>query len=92
MKFQAIGAVLLLGAASVSAAFEGFSKVTTNSLQALAKRDLLSDILDDIEDAASCAACEALLVVLKTVAALGNDAFVDVIVEVCEALVIMPRG
>lgn len=90
MKFSAIGAVLL-GAAFVSAAFEGLSAVTTNSLQALAKRDLLSDILEDIEDAASCAGCEALLVVLKTLAALGNDDFVAVIVEICQDLVSFPH-
>ncbi|RAL15751.1 acid sphingomyelinase [Aspergillus homomorphus CBS 101889] len=41
------------------------------------KRTTVSDILTDIEDAATCAACE-------TLAHLGNDDFVDVITEVCK--------
>ncbi|KAI1321123.1 Metallo-dependent phosphatase-like protein [Xylariaceae sp. FL0255] len=53
--------------------------------ETLAKRDTVSEILADIEDAVDCAACEALLVVLQVVAHLGNDAFVDVITDVCIA-------
>jgi hypothetical protein len=90
MKFSAIGA-LLLGATFASAALD-LSPVTRNTLQALAKRDLISDILTAIEDATTCAGCEALLIILKTVAALGNDDFVDVIVSVCQDLVIMSRS
>ncbi|PYI31975.1 acid sphingomyelinase [Aspergillus indologenus CBS 114.80] len=49
----------------------------------LDKRSTVSEILTDIEDATTCAACEALLVVLQALAHLGNDDFVDVITEVC---------
>lgn len=49
-------------------------------------RDLVSDILTDIEDLAECTACQGLLVVLQALAHLGNDAFTDVIVEICEVL------
>jgi sphingomyelin phosphodiesterase len=59
------------------------SDTTNAALSTFAKRSTVSDILTDIEDAASCTACEALLVVLKVLAALGNDDFVDVITEVC---------
>jgi sphingomyelin phosphodiesterase len=53
----------------------------------LAERDLVSTILTDIENLAECTACEALLVVLKVLAHLGNDDFVSVITTVCEDLV-----
>ncbi len=72
------------------------SLVATAEIQ---KRSTISDILADIKAAATCTACEvwmqiyrcwillieiqALLIVLKVVAALGNDDFVDVITEVC---------
>ncbi|PWY91733.1 acid sphingomyelinase [Aspergillus sclerotioniger CBS 115572] len=49
----------------------------------ITKRETVSEILTDIEDATTCAACEALLVVLQALAHLGNDDFVDVITEVC---------
>ncbi|PSR75191.1 calcineurin-like phosphoesterase [Coniella lustricola] len=52
----------------------------------LAARDLVSDILDDIEDLAECSACQGLLVVLQALAHVGNDAFTDTIVAVCVAL------
>ncbi|KKK25569.1 hypothetical protein AOCH_000093 [Aspergillus ochraceoroseus] len=48
-------------------------------------RNWASEILADIEDAAECSACETLLAVLKELAHLGNDAFVDVITDVCTA-------
>lgn len=54
--------------------------------QQVQQRDLVSDILTDIEDLAECSACQALLVVLQALAHLGNDAFTDTIVEVCELL------
>lgn len=50
------------------------------------KRDDVSDILTDIEDLAECSACQALLVVLQALAHVGNDAFSDTIIAVCEAL------
>ncbi|KAJ5709684.1 acid sphingomyelinase [Penicillium malachiteum] len=52
--------------------------------QSLAKRTTVSEILTDIEDATTCTACEALLVILQALAHLGNDDFVDVITDVCE--------
>lgn len=60
--------------------------VGRNSAAAFAKRSIVSDILTDIEDLAECSGCEALLVVLKALAHLGNDEFVDVITDVCQAL------
>lgn len=50
------------------------------------RRDLVSDLLTDIEDLAECSACQALLVVLQALAHLGNDAFTDVIVDICQVL------
>lgn len=43
----------------------------------------MSTILADIENAATCTACEALLIVLKVLAATGNANFVQVITDVC---------
>ncbi|KAK7740908.1 hypothetical protein SLS53_004971 [Cytospora paraplurivora] len=51
-----------------------------------AKRDDVSEILTDIEDLAECSGCHALLLVLKALAHTGNDAFCDVIIDVCKAL------
>ena len=47
---------------------------------------LVDDIVNAIENAASCATCHALLVPLEGVALLGDSAFTDTFVEVCEAL------
>ncbi|KAH9946301.1 Metallo-dependent phosphatase-like protein [Epithele typhae] len=60
--------------------------VMRSSLRAYAKRSTVSEILTDIEDLAECSACEALLVVLKALAHLGNSDFVSVITTVCEDL------
>ncbi|KAL7267046.1 hypothetical protein RUND412_010382 [Rhizina undulata] len=46
----------------------------------------VSTILADIKGATTCDACESLLAVLKVVAHLGNDDFVDVITDVCTDL------
>ncbi|KAJ6017420.1 acid sphingomyelinase [Penicillium sp. IBT 35674x] len=51
--------------------------------KSLAKRTTVAEIFTDIEDAITCAGCEALLVILQALAHLGNDDFVDVITEVC---------
>ncbi|KAL5350564.1 hypothetical protein ACLOAV_004133 [Pseudogymnoascus australis] len=51
---------------------------------ALVKESVASDILDDIENAVTCAACEAVLLALKGLAHLGNDAFVNVVTDVCK--------
>jgi sphingomyelin phosphodiesterase len=86
-----ISSVLALGAVLVSpvlSTVDEIGHVTKGSERSIAKRSsLLSEILTDIEDLTECSACEALLVVLKVLAALGNDDFVDVIVDVCEGLV-----
>ncbi|OJJ42903.1 hypothetical protein ASPZODRAFT_75285 [Penicilliopsis zonata CBS 506.65] len=70
MKISSILCLGLVGAAVASPS-------------AISKRSTISEILADIEEAATCTACEALLVVLKVLAHLGNDDFVDVITEVC---------
>ncbi|MCJ1333221.1 hypothetical protein MMC10_009915 [Thelotrema lepadinum] len=54
-----------------------------SSAAASARQDTVTTIIDDIESATTCAACDSLLVVLQGVAHLGNDAFVDTISEVC---------
>ncbi|PMD25630.1 sphingomyelin phosphodiesterase [Hyaloscypha hepaticicola] len=59
------------------------SDTTGRALNAYSKRSTVSDIVSDIENAASCSACEALLVVLKVLAHTGNDNFVSVITEIC---------
>ncbi|RFU33954.1 hypothetical protein B7463_g2388, partial [Scytalidium lignicola] len=55
----------------------------TVSPSKLVARSTISTILDDIENAVTCTACEAFLVVLQALAHLGNNDFVDVITEVC---------
>lgn len=64
------------------------SDVLSKSVSSYAhpKRDVVSDILDDIEDLAECSGCQALLTVLQALAHLGNDAFTDTIVAICIAL------
>ncbi|RFU32817.1 hypothetical protein B7463_g3493, partial [Scytalidium lignicola] len=56
----------------------------TRGLEEEVKRDLASTILKDIEDAADCAACQAVLLTLKGLADLGNTIFIDVITEICD--------
>lgn len=68
------------------AAYARSSTTITTAAASNAKRDLVSDVLTDIEDLAECSACQALLVVLQALAHLGNDAFTDTIVAVCELL------
>ncbi|PQE07523.1 Acid sphingomyelinase protein [Rutstroemia sp. NJR-2017a BBW] len=67
---------LLLAAATVSS-------VSANTI---VKRDTISDLITDIEQATTCAACQPLLLLLQTVAHLGNDAFTSVITAVCQGL------
>ncbi|KIM91286.1 hypothetical protein PILCRDRAFT_507 [Piloderma croceum F 1598] len=49
-------------------------------------RDLLAETLTAFENAVDCKSCHALLVPLKALAELGNSAFVDTIVTLCETL------
>ncbi|KFY05465.1 hypothetical protein V492_08517, partial [Pseudogymnoascus sp. VKM F-4246] len=94
MRFATVLSTLLLLLGLSTALTIG--DVTRNSIAAFAnrqvarqeleKRSLVSDILTDIENLAECSACQALLVVLKVLAHLGNDEFVDVIVWVCQTL------
>ncbi|EIN09661.1 sphingomyelin phosphodiesterase [Punctularia strigosozonata HHB-11173 SS5] len=46
--------------------------------------DLLSDIETALENAVDCASGHVLMVPLQALAALGNDAFVDTIVAICQ--------
>lgn len=85
MKPSLIGSAIL--ALPFISSVLAFSETTERAVSAFAKRDTISDILTDIEDAATCDACESLLVVLKLLAATGNDAFVDVITDICVDLV-----
>ncbi|KAL8352542.1 hypothetical protein RB601_002727 [Gaeumannomyces tritici] len=52
----------------------------------LARRESLSGVLKDIENVASCAACNLLLLVLQALAHTGNDNFSKAITAVCQAL------
>lgn len=83
MKFELKLLAPFVLALSIMTSALAISETTSVALSAFAKRSTVSDILTDIEDATTCTACEALLIVLKTLAATGNDAFVDVITEVC---------
>ncbi|KAH7364647.1 Metallo-dependent phosphatase-like protein [Rhexocercosporidium sp. MPI-PUGE-AT-0058] len=76
--FAFVGATLPILVSSLS-----ISDVTSKSASLYTKKDTVSDILKAVEDAATCTACEALLVVLKVLAHTGNDKFVDVITEIC---------
>ncbi|KZV71061.1 sphingomyelin phosphodiesterase [Peniophora sp. CONT] len=49
-----------------------------------ARADLLDDILTALEQAVECAACDALLIPIQTLAHIGNDAFVDVFASLCK--------
>ncbi|KAE8441924.1 hypothetical protein EG329_004182 [Mollisiaceae sp. DMI_Dod_QoI] len=51
---------------------------------AVTKKDLASTLLADIESAAGCTGCDAVLLVLKGLADLGNTAFVSTITELCK--------
>ncbi|RDW63867.1 sphingomyelin phosphodiesterase [Coleophoma crateriformis] len=84
MKFLSIVGLLSTALPLLTNALT-ISDVTRQSIEglALSKRTTISTILTDIEDAATCTACESLLVVLKALAHLGNDDFVDVITTVC---------
>lgn len=82
MKLSSVFAPLLLALPTLTSVL-AISETTNEALSAFGKRSTISDILTDIEDAASCTACEALLVVLKVLAHTGNDNFVDVITEIC---------
>ena len=48
--------------------------------------DLLSDIESALENATDCASCHALLVPLQKLAHMGNGAFVNTMVSVCQDL------
>lgn len=48
------------------------------------KRDLITEIWDDIEHAVTCTACETVLLLLKGAAALGDTVFVDTLTAVCK--------
>ncbi|KAI9640694.1 hypothetical protein NHQ30_011003 [Ciborinia camelliae] len=62
-----------------------FSAIFSFSTAAeLVKDSLGSDIWNAIESAATCDACDAILVLLKAVAHLGNDNFVSVLTEICD--------
>ncbi|SPO00652.1 related to acid sphingomyelinase [Cephalotrichum gorgonifer] len=47
-------------------------------------RGLAEDVWDEIKDGLSCAGCETLVVLLKGLALLGDNAFVDVLQSVCK--------
>ncbi|EKM49763.1 uncharacterized protein PHACADRAFT_106798 [Phanerochaete carnosa HHB-10118-sp] len=49
-----------------------------------ASGDLLREIEDALKNATDCSSCHALLVPLQTLAHLGDDAFVDTFVSVCD--------
>ena len=49
-------------------------------------RGLLVETLTAFENAVDCESCHALLVPLQALAVLGNSAFVDTIVALCETL------
>ncbi len=63
------------------------SETTENSIRGFIRRSFASTILNDIEHAVTCGACEALLIVLQALAHTGNNNFVNVITDVCIALV-----
>lgn len=54
------------------------------ALPGLVAGSLLSEIATGIENASDCASCHALLIPLQTLAHLGNDAFVDTMVTICD--------
>lgn len=56
------------------------------ALSSLTTASLVGDILQALEDAVDCGTCHALLVPLQVLANLGNTAFVDMIVAVCQTL------
>ncbi|KAJ9142785.1 Sphingomyelin phosphodiesterase [Pleurostoma richardsiae] len=58
--------------------------VREDTLVDLQSRSLASSIWDAIEGAASCTACESVLLLLKGVAALGDKIFVKTIQDICK--------
>ncbi|CCD52921.1 hypothetical protein BofuT4_P138450.1 [Botrytis cinerea T4] len=50
----------------------------------LVKDDTIGDIWEAIESATTCAGCNAILLLLKGVAAFGDTVFVDTLTEICK--------
>ncbi|KAL7945442.1 Metallo-dependent phosphatase-like protein [Trichoderma barbatum] len=55
-----------------------------NIERAIESRSLASDIWDEIKNAATCSACQAILVLLKGIAIFGDGAFVGVATDLCK--------
>ncbi|KAF4637428.1 hypothetical protein G7Y89_g661 [Cudoniella acicularis] len=53
---------------------------------AVEKKSLIDDLVKDIESAATCAGCAAILDILKGLAELGTSLFVDTLTEICIAV------
>ncbi|KAL6805627.1 Metallo-dependent phosphatase-like protein [Trichoderma sp. SZMC 28012] len=55
-----------------------------NIERAIEARSLADDIWNDIKNAATCTACQGILVLLKGIAVFGDGAFVSVATELCK--------
>ncbi|KAJ8611085.1 hypothetical protein MRB53_038172 [Persea americana] len=66
-----------------NASFAVSNSTSSNSTEL---SQIVTELLDDLAGLTTCAACEAVLLVLKVLADLGDDAFDDVIIFICEAL------
>ncbi|KAH8814819.1 putative acid sphingomyelinase [Xylogone sp. PMI_703] len=84
MKFRVAPVLLSSLAVRAFAAPPALQGLETRDLTEDIKRDLAETIWEDIENAATCAACESVLVALKGLAVFGNTAFIDVITELCK--------
>ncbi|KAL8382380.1 hypothetical protein RB595_006252 [Gaeumannomyces hyphopodioides] len=83
---HALGAALPALSAALTVGDVVGSSLAHFGRRELARRESLSGVLKDIENVASCAACNALLLVLQALAHTGNDNFSRVITAVCQAL------
>lgn len=59
-------------------------EVAAHFERAIESRSWVEDIWKDFEDSASCAGCQTLLVALKGLALLGDQALIDVLQEICK--------
>ncbi|KAL7937255.1 Metallo-dependent phosphatase-like protein [Trichoderma chlorosporum] len=88
MRHNSALCLLALGSIAQAAASAESSSHSPRDVEnferAIVARDLADDIWNDIKNAATCTACQGILLLLQGVAAFGNGAFVDLGTELCE--------
>nr|UBK24972.1 phospholipase C [Mariannaea pinicola] len=80
--------LLSILAVGLGLAQNAFCQEVTHDLagikRSLESRDWVEDLWDKFESDATCAGCESLVLVLKGLAAISDQAFIDVLQEICK--------